>query len=216
MVNDPVELPDNFDPYQVLGIDRTAKQIDVEAVWQEISREYAPDEFAPGPDRDEAEKILNTARRAYDLLLCQEHRSQVDQLLDLRESTRKQELVDRARVVEFCFCEGLQKRFWKFGNIRPWGMNSSFSPEQSRIYFWAHIHLSGSVDVKLEWIDPSGNVYRYMEDTVSPVDGNFYFTAWLYTHRVAKQKLYGMWKIRFLAGGLELATGEFVFNEEEQ
>lgn len=209
-----VDISDGFDPYQALGLDSSVSQRDIEAVWERLSRDYDPDDYDSALDREEAEKTLAEARRAYDLLAVRERRDRVDRLLEERMARQTRELVRQARVVEHCFCRELKKRFGVFGNLVPRGRGDTFTLKDAKVHFWAHIQLSGPVDLRLEWYGPRGQVYRFMEDTVTPVSGRFFFTAWLYTHRLAKQGLYGTWKVRLTAGGEELAAGEFVFKSD--
>jgi len=213
-------LPDDYDPYTVLGVENNAAGEDIERAWNAISREYDPTDFDPGPDREEAERTRSAAEKAYEMLATSQGRARVDHLIRERSRLVQAELVSRAEVVEHCLCTGFRKQFLLFGKKRPRGRSREFSQAEfsqavPRIYFWAHIALNGPVDVRLEWCEPGGTVYRYMEDTVVPVAGRFYFTAWIHAHRLGKKGLHGTWNVKFFAGGKELAGEEFVFKSEE-
>ena len=63
-------LPDDYDPYTVLGVENNAAGEDIERAWNAISREYDPTDFDPGPDREEAERTRSAAERVISSFLA--------------------------------------------------------------------------------------------------------------------------------------------------
>ena len=66
------------DPYAILGISRTADQLEIKAAWRNVAKKLHPDQNRNDP---QAQSRFTEAGRAYDLLKDPEKRRRYDELL---------------------------------------------------------------------------------------------------------------------------------------
>lgn len=57
------------DPYQVLGISRSASDEEIKKAYRTLSRKYHPDANVNNPNKDEAEERFKQVQQAYDLIM---------------------------------------------------------------------------------------------------------------------------------------------------
>lgn len=57
------------DPYQVLGVSRTASDEEIKKAYRNLSRKYHPDANINNPNRDKAEEMFKLVQQAYDQIM---------------------------------------------------------------------------------------------------------------------------------------------------
>lgn len=57
------------DPYQVLGVSRSASDEDIKKKYRSLSRKYHPDANVNNPNRDQAEEMFKRVQQAYDQIM---------------------------------------------------------------------------------------------------------------------------------------------------
>ena len=57
------------DPYQVLGVSRSASDEEIKKAYRTLSRKYHPDANVNNPNKDQAEERFKQVQQAYDCLL---------------------------------------------------------------------------------------------------------------------------------------------------
>ena len=57
------------DPYQVLGVSRSASDEEIKKAYRTLSRKYHPDANVDNPNQDQAEEPFKQVQQAYDLTL---------------------------------------------------------------------------------------------------------------------------------------------------
>jgi len=69
---------DDFDPYAVLGVQRTATEAEIRAAYRELVAKYHPDRHQGNPLEDLAAAKLAEINRAYEILSDPERRAEYD------------------------------------------------------------------------------------------------------------------------------------------
>lgn len=59
------------DPYQVLGVSRSASDEEIKKAYRSLSRKYHPDANVNNPNKDQAEEKFKEVQQAYDLIMKQ-------------------------------------------------------------------------------------------------------------------------------------------------
>lgn len=57
------------DPYQVLGVSRSASDEEIKKAYRTLSRKYHPDANVNNPNKDQAEERFKQVQQAYDLIM---------------------------------------------------------------------------------------------------------------------------------------------------
>ena len=57
------------DPYQVLGVSRSASDEEIKKAYRTLSRKYHPDANVNNPNKDQAEERFYQVQQAYDLIM---------------------------------------------------------------------------------------------------------------------------------------------------
>ena len=70
-----------MDPYQVLGVSRSASDEEIKKAYRSLSRKYHPDANINNPHKDEAEEKFKEVNEAYQVLSDPEKKSKVTVLL---------------------------------------------------------------------------------------------------------------------------------------
>ncbi len=65
-----------YDPYKVLGIDRTATEEEVKKAYRGLSRRYHPDANVNNPNKDKAEEKFKEIQQAYQQIMNERERGQ--------------------------------------------------------------------------------------------------------------------------------------------
>lgn len=64
------------DPYNVLGVSRTASMEDVKKAYRKLSRKYHPDANVNNPNKDQAEERFKQIQEAYNQIVAEKERGQ--------------------------------------------------------------------------------------------------------------------------------------------
>ena len=67
------------DPYQVLGVTRSASDEEIKKAYRNLSRKYHPDANVNNPDRAQAEEKFKEVNEAYETLSDPQKRKMYDQ-----------------------------------------------------------------------------------------------------------------------------------------
>ncbi|HCE78253.1 MAG TPA: molecular chaperone DnaJ, partial [Lachnospiraceae bacterium] len=57
------------DPYQVLGVTRSASDEEIKKAYRNLSRKYHPDANVNNPNKDQAEEMFKRVQQAYDQIM---------------------------------------------------------------------------------------------------------------------------------------------------
>ena len=57
------------DPYQVLGMTRSASDEEIKKAYRNLSRKYHPDANVNNPNKDQAEEMFKRVQQAYDQIM---------------------------------------------------------------------------------------------------------------------------------------------------
>ena len=68
-----------IDPYQVLGVPRSASDSEIKKAYRTLSRKYHPDANINNPHKDEAEEKFKEANEAYEVLSDSTKKARYDQ-----------------------------------------------------------------------------------------------------------------------------------------
>ena len=60
-----------IDPYQVLGVSRSASDDEIKKAYRNLSRKYHPDANINNPNKDQAEEKFKQVQQAYDQLMME-------------------------------------------------------------------------------------------------------------------------------------------------
>ena len=58
-----------IDPYQVLGVSRSASDDEIKKAYRSLSRKYHPDANINNPNKDQAEEKFKQVQQAYDQIM---------------------------------------------------------------------------------------------------------------------------------------------------
>ena len=58
-----------IDPYQVLGVTRSASDEEIKKAYRNLSRKYHPDANVNNPNKDQAEEMFKRVQQAYDQIM---------------------------------------------------------------------------------------------------------------------------------------------------
>lgn len=58
-----------IDPYQVLGVSRSASDDEIKKAYRNLSRKYHPDANINNPNKDQAEEKFKQVQQAYDQIM---------------------------------------------------------------------------------------------------------------------------------------------------
>lgn len=88
------------DPYQVLGVSRSASDEEIKKAYRTLSRKYHPDANVNNPNKDQAEERFKQVQQAYDLIMKENSRELPEatvmvQALQMADR-QAQEAMDRA------------------------------------------------------------------------------------------------------------------------
>ena len=67
-----------IDPYQVLGVSRSASDDEIKKAYRSLSRKYHPDANINNPNKDQAEEKFKQISDAYQVLSDEEKRAAYD------------------------------------------------------------------------------------------------------------------------------------------
>ena len=62
-----------IDPYQVLGVGRSASDDEIKKAYRSLSRKYHPDANINNPNKDQAEEKFKQVQQAYDQIMKEKH-----------------------------------------------------------------------------------------------------------------------------------------------
>lgn len=90
------------DPYQVLGVSRSASDEEIKKAYRTLSRKYHPDANVNNPNKDQAEERFKQVQQAYDLIMKENSRELLEatvmvQALQMADR-QAQEAMDRGRL----------------------------------------------------------------------------------------------------------------------
>ena len=86
------------DPYQVLGVSRSASDEEIKKAYRTLSRKYHPDANVNNPNKDQAEERFKQVQQAYDLISRELPEATVMvQVLQMADR-QAQEAMDRGRL----------------------------------------------------------------------------------------------------------------------
>ena len=84
------------DPYQVLGVSRSASDEEIKKAYRTLSRKYHPDANVNNPNKDQAEERFKQVQQAYDLIMKEKQQVMVRALQ--MADRQAQEAMDRGRL----------------------------------------------------------------------------------------------------------------------
>ena len=90
------------DPYQVLGVSRSASDEEIKKAYRTLSRKYHPDANVNNPNKDQAEERFKQVQQAYDLIMKENQQELPEatvmvQVLQMADR-QAQEAMDRGRL----------------------------------------------------------------------------------------------------------------------
>lgn len=90
------------DPYQVLGVSRSASDEEIKKAYRTLSRKYHPDANVNNPNKDQAEERFKQVQQAYDLIMKEKQQGIPEatvmvQALQMADR-QAQEAMDRGRL----------------------------------------------------------------------------------------------------------------------
>ena len=129
------------DPYEVLGVPRSASKEQIKAAYKALAKKYHPDNYASSPLRETAEEKMAEINEAYDTIMSganQHYKSSgyttySDSFFEVEELLRKGKLDAAEQVLE----------------------NMELSERSARWYF-----LKGQVNYKRGWTDQAYSYYN--------------------------------------------------------
>lgn len=90
------------DPYQVLGVSRSASDEEIKKAYRTLSRKYHPDANVNNPNKDQAEERFKQVQQAYDLIMKENSRELPEATVMVRAlqmaDRQAQEAMDRGRL----------------------------------------------------------------------------------------------------------------------
>ena len=90
-----------IDPYQVLGVSRSASDDEIKKAYRNLSRKYHPDANINNPNKDQAEEKFKQVQQAYDQVMKEKQSGAagaVEHMVVDREQVIHLEQVDRLVV----------------------------------------------------------------------------------------------------------------------
>lgn len=81
-----------IDPYQVLGVSRSASDDEIKKAYRSLSRKYHPDANINNPNKDQAEEKFKQVQQAYDQIMKEKQSGAAGRWI---WRCRKQQLVRR-------------------------------------------------------------------------------------------------------------------------
>ena len=90
------------DPYQVLGVSRSASDEEIKKAYRTLSRKYHPDANVNNPNKDQAEERFKQVQQAYDLIMKEKQQGTSGSSVTVRAlqmaDRQAQEAMDRGRL----------------------------------------------------------------------------------------------------------------------
>lgn len=90
------------DPYQVLGVSRSASDEEIKKAYRTLSRKYHPDANVNNPNKDQAEERFKQVQQAYDLIMKEKQQGIPEATVTVRAlqmaDRQAQEAMDRGRL----------------------------------------------------------------------------------------------------------------------
>lgn len=72
-----------IDPYQVLGVSRSASDDEIKKAYRSLSRKYHPDANINNPNKDQAEEKFKQVQQAYDQIMKEKQSGAVPEPVDM-------------------------------------------------------------------------------------------------------------------------------------
>jgi len=97
-----------MDPYQVLGVSRSASDEEIKKAYRSLSRKYHPDANVNNPNKAQAEEKFKEVQQAYDQIMKEKQQAAMDIIQETVTDMGADRVTIIIRVLKIRSCRLLQ------------------------------------------------------------------------------------------------------------